>query len=340
MRKPGAWRVVKWAIGIAVILLIIFFYGFVPWFFTNIVTKNNFRYHDPNVGKTPASYGIQFESVEFTSRDGIKLKGWYVPAARSDGGEALGTIVYCHGFHRSRVEMLPMAVYGHQLGYNGLLFDFRNHGESGGKVTSLGYWERLDAEAAVSYALEQEKSPHPVIIWGVSMGAATALMAAAEDPQADAVISDSTFLSFRRVIRHHYHLVVAIVRRHWWWFPPLPAFPITNEVIAWSAWRAHFNPADFNLETAVERISPRPILFVAVKGDVRMPPSIARTLYPLDKSAVKQIVVLPGHRHGEGFNEAREPYEAAVKNFLDSLQVRQPRPGVQTSRLRRALARE
>lgn len=50
-----------------------------------------------------------------------------------------------------------------------------------------------------------------------------------------------------------------------------------------------------------------------------MPPSIAQTLYTHARSPLKKIVVLPGHRHGEGFNEAREPYEKAVTEFLASL---------------------
>lgn len=321
-----AWRAFKWIIGILIVLFVVFFYGVVPWFFTNIVTRNNFRYHDPNAGKTPASFGMPYHDVTFESSDGILLKGWYVPSAA--GGGARGTIIYCHGFHRSRIEMLPMAVFGHQLGYDGLLFDFRNHGQSGGKVTSLGYWERLDAEAAAHYALAEEKAPHPVILWGVSMGAAAALMAAAGDSSVDAVISDSTFLSFRGVIDHHYHLVIGLIRHRWPWFPPLPAFPLANEVVAWSAWRAHFKPADFDLESAVRRCGSRPILFVAVRDDVRMPPRLAETLYALDRSPARAVVIVPGHRHGEGFNEARAPYEAAVRAFLSHLGAPANRSGV------------
>ena len=69
----------------------------------------------------------------------------------------------------------------------------------------------------------------------------------------------------------------------------------------------------------MDRIGDRPILFVAVEGDRRMPPSIAQTLYAHAESPLKQIIVLPGHRHGEGFNQAREPYEKAVTQFLASL---------------------
>lgn len=310
------WRVVKWVIGILIVIVLVFLYGVIPWFLSNFVTTNNFHFHEPNAGQSPSSLGMPFRDAAFESRDHISLKGWYIPANPPGGADGKGTIIYCHGLHRSRLEMLPMAQFGHSLGYDGLVFDFRNHGASGGKVTSIGYWERLDVEAAVQDALASEHAAHPVIVWGVSMGAAAALMAAAEDPQIDAVISDSTFLSFDQVIHHHYGLVLHFIRRHWWWFPPLPSFPLTNEIIHLSAWRAHFNPSAFNLETAVQRIAPRPILFVAVKNDVRMPPQIARTLYALDKSPIKAIVIVPGRRHGEGFNDSRAPYEAAVVAFL------------------------
>jgi fermentation-respiration switch protein FrsA (DUF1100 family) len=285
-------------------LFAIFMVVVLPWFGANIVTTFNFHFPDPNDGKTPKSYGLDFQWTQFESSDGIRLSGWYIPAQP----KARGTIIYCHGKNRSRIEMLPMAVLGHQLGYDGVLFDFRHSGMSGGKITTLGYQERLDAEAAVRYALKSEHAPHPIILWGVSMGAAAALMAAAETPAVDAVISDSTFLSFRQVIVHHVHL-----------FFHLPSFPIADEVIWWSAWRGHFRPSEFDLRKAVRRINPRPVLFVAVRHDQRMPPWIAQELYSLSASPKKAIVVVPGSRHGEGFNSGREAYQAAVEKFLASL---------------------
>ena len=300
-----------WVLGVIVGILLIFFYGFVPWFLTSIATTSRFHFRDPNDGKTPASYGMDFSEVEFKTSDGINLKGWYAPAS----GTAHGTIVYCHGQNRTRVEMLPMAAFAHQLGYNGLLFDLRHQGQSGGQLNSIGYWERLDAEAAVRFALDDEHAARPVILWGVSMGAAAALMAAAESPDVSAVISDSTFLNFKDVVIHHYRLFMGRRFRPWW-FPHLPAFPLAYEVIYWIAHRDHFSPSDFDLEKAVERINPRPILFVAVAGDLRMPPDIARRLYADSTSPLKQIVVVPGNRHGEGFNEANAPYEQAVADFL------------------------
>jgi len=298
------WQIIRNVILVLAGLVAGFLFLFVPWFFSNLGTRGRFHYPDPNDGKTPISYGVNFKWVEFHSSDGILLKGWYVPAA----GEARGTIVYCHGLNRTRIEMLPMAVFGHQLGYDGLLFDFRHQGTSGGEVTTLGYKERFDVIAAVRYTLSQQPAPRPVILWGVSMGAAAALLAAAESPEVAAVISDSSFLSLGDTVRHHWKL-----------FFHFPSFPIADEVMYLLAWRGGFRPSDFDLVNAVTRIGDRPILFVALENDRRMPPSIARDLYGHALSPYKALIVLPGQRHGEGFNLDTEQYEAAVRQFLSSL---------------------
>jgi alpha-beta hydrolase superfamily lysophospholipase len=284
-------------------LLVVFFLLVVPWFFTRIAAYGRFHFPDPNDGKTPRSYGLDFRWIEFHSSDGILLKGWYLPAA----GDGRGTIVYCHGLNRTRLEMLPEAAFAHGLGYNGILFDLRHHGQSGGKITTLGYQERLDVEGAVRYALAEPKAARPVVLWGISMGAAAALLAAADSPDVAAVISDSSFLSFPDTVRHHLKL-----------FLHLPSFPIAEEVIYGLAWRGNFRASDFDLVKAVERIGTRPILFVALQDDRRMPSSIARTLYAHAASPHRELIILPGKRHGEGFKQATELYEKAVQDFLAS----------------------
>lgn len=301
------WRIIRRWLMILGGVLAIFFFGFVPWFFANLLTRGRYHYPDPDDGKTPISYGVNFRWVEFRSTDGIPLQGWYVPA----DGQARGTIIFCHGLNRTRIEMLPEAAFAHGLGYNGLLFDFRHQGRSGGELTTVGYQERLDVLGAVRYALGEEKAARPVVVWGVSMGAAAALMAAADSPDIDAVISDSSFLSFTDTAIHHLKL-----------FLHLPAFPIAYEVIYLAAWRGNFRPADFDLGKAVEHIGTRPILFVAVEGDRRMPPDIARTLYSRAVSPEKELLIVPGNRHGEGFNQARAQYTRAVENFLAHIAAR------------------
>jgi alpha-beta hydrolase superfamily lysophospholipase len=105
----------------------------------------------------------------------------------------------------------------------------------------------------------------------------------------------------------------------------LPSFPIADEVIHWAAWRANFDPVDFDLEKAVKRIGDRPVLFVAVEGDRRMPPAIAQKLYEDAQSPLKGLAVVPGTRHGEGFKSGNQRYEEAATHFLASL------PGARSS---------
>lgn len=305
------WKVTWHVLAILAGLLFLFFVTVVPWFFTSIITTGRYHFPDPNDGKSPKSYGMDFQGVQFQSTDGIRLDGWYVPA----GPDAKGTIVYCHGQNRTKVEMLPMAAFGHELGFNGLLFDFRHQGQSDGKISTIGYQERHDVVGAVRFALEQEKAAPPIILWGVSMGASAALMGAADSPQVNAVISDSSFLSFEDVIKHHWKL-----------FFHLPSFPVAYEVIYWSAWRGGFRPSDFDLEKAVRRIGLRPILFIAVEGDRRMPPSIGRKLYADARSPLKAIEVVAGKRHGEGFKSGAQPYKEAVRDFLARVLAEYPVP--------------
>ena len=162
-----------------------------------------------------------------------------------------------------------------------------------------------------------------------------ALLAAAESSDVAAVVSDSVFPNFKELIRHHFYLFRSFTRQRWWWFPPLPAFPLVDEITYWSAWRARFKVNDFDLETAVRRINPRPILFVGLEGDRRMPPAYARALYADATSPEKQVVVLPGERHGEGFNLRIEPpgFELRRDEFGVFFVVRRAqmmRPGGQT----------
>src|SRR2546430_16563568 len=93
----------KWVLGVLIVLLVGFLYGFVPWFLTGLATTNRFHFRDPNDSKTPKDFGMDFRAVEFRSSDNVLLKGWYIPAS-VPSGEARGTLIYCHGLNRTRVR--------------------------------------------------------------------------------------------------------------------------------------------------------------------------------------------------------------------------------------------
>ncbi|MBI5951770.1 MAG: alpha/beta hydrolase [Chloroflexi bacterium] len=135
---------------------------------------------------------IPYQDVKLTTTDGVDLAAWYTPPQNG------AVILVAHGYNSGRPE--DMYVMFAKNGYGVLAWDFRAHGESGGETCSLGFYEQLDAEAALTFALSQPGVEH-VGAWGGSMGAATMILAAAEHPEIEATVSDSAFPSLEDVIR-------------------------------------------------------------------------------------------------------------------------------------------
>jgi pimeloyl-ACP methyl ester carboxylesterase len=153
------------------------------------------------------------------------------------------------------------------------------------------------------YAAEHAPS-RPQVLWGVSMGASSAILAAQQCPGVAAIVSDSSFLSFRETIAHHVGL-----------FFRLPAFPFANLIVAITEWRAGFDADDGDVEAAVRKIDV-PILFIAGGADRRMPPALAERLMNASRNPMKKLLVIAGAGHGGAFARDPETYLNAVFEFL------------------------
>jgi uncharacterized protein len=295
--------------GIALaVALSLFVFGWVPYFLGGLATTRRFVYNDrENAGLTPASFGLAFEDVSFQAADGVPLKGWWVPAA-----PARGTVILVHGLNRSRIEMVKKVPFLHEQGWNALLFDLRHHGQSGGGVSSFGYFEKEDAHAAA--ALARSRSAGPVVLWGVSLGAATAALAAAEDPGVAALICDSSYLSLKDTVAHHLDLA-----RSWrWWMRIVPSWPVGAEVLYWIGRRGGFDVDAVDVRGAAARLAGRPCLFVCNSGDRRMPAEIAFELKAAAGDRAK-VLVVPGKTHGGAYRDATATYESAVAQVLNEV---------------------
>jgi alpha-beta hydrolase superfamily lysophospholipase len=283
------------ALGVAVVMILFVVFPVAASF---LITNGHFRF--PERGpKTPDAVGLQVMPAEFASSDGVPLKGWWVP-----GDPAKPVIIYSHGLNRSRLEMLERGAESSRRGYGTLLFDLRNHGESGRAYTTLGINESRDICAASEFV--KTKAPgRAQVLWGVSMGASSALIAAKQCPGFAAAISDSSFLSFRETVAHHLGLYFR-----------LPAFPIANLIVATTAFRMGLDPDAGDVEQTVKDIN-APILFIAGSIDRRMPPALAQRLLDAAKNPRKKLIVVPNAKHGEAFSTNREMYLKAVYEFLE-----------------------
>ncbi len=297
-------------VGLFVVLVLAFLlFGWVPYYLAGLATGRRFVYNDrENAGLTPASFGLAFEEVSFRAADGVPLSGWWVgvPAANR-------TVVMVHGLNRSRIEMVRRVPFVHAEGWNALVIDLRRHGASGGNVTTFGAKEKGDVVAAV--ALARERAPGPVALWGVSLGAASVMLAARDDPKVAGVICDSSYLSLDDTLRHHLQLL-----RSWRpWLRFVPVWPVADEVLFWMGRRGDFDPALVDVRAAAAGLAGRPALFVANSEDVRMPKEIAFALAAA-AGPEAQVLVVPSKSHGGAWRDGTAAYEAAARTLLQRAQ--------------------
>jgi len=304
-KQPRWRRILKRLVITLIIIAVVFVFGIFPFGLAWLVTGAGTRPMDRRLTETPATFGVQFSDVEFQTTDGVKLSGWLIPSR-----DKHATIVYSHGLFRSRRELLERAVELVKLGYGALLYDSRNHGSSGSARVGLGYNERLDVEAAVHFLRDEMRNADKIVLFGISMGATAALLAAAETPEAGAVISDSSFLSFKDTVDHHVNM-----------FLRLPSFPVGNELRFFIEQRAGFDGSHLDALDAVKRIGDRPVLFIAAAHDRRMPPEIARQLYQASASGQRDLVVIDGpgsEVHAHAFQADPKMYVDRIQRFLAS----------------------
>lgn len=179
---------------------------------------------------------IEYQIIELTTKDGITLSAWYTPPKNG------AVILLAHGYNDNRIESL-YAMFA-ENDYGVVAWDFRAHGESGGEVSTLGYYEQLDVEAALDFALAQAGVEH-VGAWGGSMGASTVLLTASKRNEIQAVVADSAYPSLESVLR--LNMPIEFIQ-------PFVLFLWETETKA--------RVEDVNVEQVIGQISPRAVFII------------------------------------------------------------------------------
>lgn len=239
---------------------------------------------------SPGLIGLPQEDVEFQSSDGLKLRGWWVEAPVSKA-----VVVFAHGYLMNRCEFVPVAIRLAQQGYSCLLFDLRAHGRSQGKKCGLGWIERLDAGAALSFARGRAAGKKVVYV-GSSMGSAAGAFALASDGSlADGIVIDSAYSRLQDAILG------------WWNFLGGKWLRAAFAPMVWLGIPfIGFNPYSVDVAKAVSKIEV-PILFVHGEADTLASAADARRNI---ESALdpKEELWFPGRNHAEFRWEEPEKY--------------------------------
>ncbi|MGM8365773.1 alpha/beta hydrolase [Virgibacillus sp. W0181] len=244
-----------------------------------------------------------FEQWEMTSNDGLTLQGYYLEAEVPTNK----TVVFTHGYLGRGSDMgLYGQYYYEELGYNVFYADMRGHGKSEGDYIGFGWHDRLDLIDWLDVIIEKRGQDSELVMHGLSMGAATVLMASGEKlpDHVKAIVADSPYTSvydlFAYQMKRMYHLPA---------FPILPSTSIVTKV------RAGYSLTEASALDQVKKAEV-PILYIHGNEDSFVPTNMAQTLYENTKSE-KEIITIDGAGHGEGFVLNKEKYVNALSGFLE-----------------------
>jgi dienelactone hydrolase len=241
-----------------------------------------------------AELGAAYEDVEFTTSDGLKLKGWYIP---SKNGAA---VISFPGRSGTQNEARMLARHG----YGVLLFDRRGEGQSEGDPNAFGWQGERDVHAAVAF-LRRRSDVDPARIGGIglSVGGEMMIEAAAESSALRAIVSEG---ASGRSVRD----ILANPGRTWQ--------EVLGNSVATAATALFSNnlpPAD--LRSLVAKITPRPVFFVYGERGQSVEEPANRAFYT-DAREPKAIWEVPEAGHVGGIEARPKEYERRVLAFFDA----------------------
>ncbi len=253
---------------------------------------------------TPAQLGLQYEDVEFSPRgENIELQGWYMPAERSHR-----VVVILHGGFANRTDKWANAMLVAKVliqnGFNVLTFDQRANGRSGGNRFGLGYWEWKDVLGALDYLKTRGFRPEEIGFLGYSTGGAAAIMAAANDTEVTAIVSDSTYADLKDMLKHNFDR-----------FTHLPEGIFLTLLHVGEA-TAGIPFSEASPEALVSRVGPRHILFIHGEKDEIVPLAHAYRLFRSANNPENELWIVANAGHVQSFNTEPNEFTAKVVGFL------------------------
>jgi len=246
-----------------------------------------------------------YQDVTFPSRvDKLQLSGWLLDAGSSK------TIIEVHGYRDNRLQtQVPAMDVAEQLvhdGYNFLMFDLRDSGLSQGSQTTIGVFEQRDVAGAVDYVKSLGRAGQHVALLGFSMGAATALIVAGQDPRVEAVIADSPFADLYPYLEDNLPV-----------WSHLPAFPSTPLILGIEPAITGADPHQSDPIRWVPKIR-APILFIHGLADNSIPYNNSQQLRAAAANPADQLWLVPGADHIKSFKTDPRGYWAHVLPFLSA----------------------
>lgn len=270
------------------------------WLTGNLAADKAIHPGRDKINQTPKDFGFAYEDVSLTASDGTPIAGWYIPAE----APSAKTIVLVHGYQCNRLLWLRQKVVPmlHDT-YNLVLIDLRNHGASGGHVTTFSTLERLDVLAGIGEAKRRGATSIGVI--GQSLGASSSINAVAEAPEVKALVEDCAFATV-------FSAFTGAISSTW---APQPAL-IAATALQLANQKLGLDMTAHEPITNVGAIAPRPVTFIHGAQDPYIFPANLQILSNAYQGP-KDVWLCPGALHGDSDTTRPEKWKRHVRALFD-----------------------
>ncbi|CRF32778.1 alpha/beta hydrolase [Brachyspira suanatina] len=192
----------------------------------------------------------------------------------------------------------------YNMEFNILAIDLRTHGESEGKIYSLGYLERLDVLAWIKY-INDNYDNSQIILYGISMGANSVMMCCNEDNtnNVKVIIEDAGFTNAYEQLKRRLDMAYK--------FSFLPIVEATS-LMAKIRLGFSFEDIDVKKRVAMSKI---PILFIHGDKDELVDYNMVNKLYDACSSEKEKLIIKDGHHISAVFSN-EDLYWNTIKNFI------------------------
>ena len=240
------------------------------------------------------------EFITIQSQDGLTLSGRYYH--QKDGAPlAIGF----HGYKSCWLtDFCGGADIAFQMGQNVLLIDERAHGKSQGRTITFGIKERLDLLCWVEYALNRFGPDVKILLYGVSMGGATVLMASGLDlpDNVKGIVADCPYSA-------PLDIILEVGRQQHY-----PIRLIKPFIILGAKVYGGFDVKETCGEKAV-RYSKVPILIIHGEADSFVPAEMSRVIQEANPEMIRRHT-FPGADHALSYMVDTPRYHKLVKEFM------------------------